>query len=233
MFIPNYTLRAAVRRWLFNLHDIITYASHHPYFMLKKRAQSETADYITSHMADAISSPSSREIMDIALAKAAVTEGYYLEFGVYKGGSISYMAKKCRKTVIHGFDSFEGLPTDWHGTLMKKGAFGRFKKLPKVPTNVTLHPGRFEDILPDWLERHPGPVAFIHIDCDLYTSTKAVLDALAPRIGKGTVVLFDEYFNYPNWKNHEFKAFQEYIAGSNKSYRYLAYSYFQVALQIL
>ena len=27
----------------------------------------------------------------------------------------------------------------------------------------------------------------------------------------GTVILFDEYFNFPNWERHEFKAFQEFV----------------------
>jgi hypothetical protein len=29
------------------------------------------------------------------------------------------------------------------------------------------------------------------------------------RLASGSVIVFDEYFNYPGWKVHEFKAFQD------------------------
>jgi len=51
-----------------------------------------------------------------------------------------------------------------------------------------------------------------------------VLDQLAPRLGPGAVIVFDEYFNYPNWERHEFKAFQEFIRDSGFSYRYLGFA---------
>ena len=37
------------------------------------------------------------------------------------------------------------------------------------------------------------------------------------------MIVFDEYFNYPNWQEHEYKAFQEYIGEEGRSYEYLAY----------
>ena len=36
----------------------------------------------------------------------------------------------------------------------------------------------------------------------------------------GTVVLFDEYWNYPGWRQHEFKAFREFIDRTGLTYRY-------------
>ena len=63
----------------------------------------------------------------------------------------------------------------------------RAASLPKVKENVELHKGWFNESLPPFLEQHPGPVAFIHVDCDLYSSTKTLLDLLAPRIRPGTV----------------------------------------------
>ena len=44
------------------------------------------------------------------------------------------------------------------------------------------------------------------------------------RIGPGTVIVFNEYFNYPGWQTHEFKAFQEFIAERSLSYRYLCFN---------
>jgi hypothetical protein len=49
----------------------------------------------------------------------------------------------------------------------------------------------------------------------------------------GTVIAFDEYFNHPNWQQHEFKAFQEYVEENNVSYEYLAYAATQAAVRII
>ena len=75
--------------------------------------------------------------------------------------------------------------------------------------------------------------AFVHIDCDIYSSTRDIFRALAPRIVVGTVLVFDEYFNYPDWQQHEFKAFQEFVAAHRVSHEYLAYSRIQVVVRIL
>jgi hypothetical protein len=85
------------------------------------------------------------------------------------------------------------------------------------------------------LAANPSPVSFLHIDCDLYSSTKTVLHYLGNRIRSGTVIVFDEYFNYVGWRNHEYKAFAEFIAASGLSYRYIGVvpSYQQVGVVIL
>lgn len=73
----------------------------------------------------------------------------------------------------------------------------------------------------------------MHIDCDLYNSTKTIFDNLAPRIKSGTIIVFDEYFNYPNWQQHEYKAFQEFVEDNNIKYEYIAIGYGQAAVKIL
>lgn len=40
----------------------------------------------------------------------------FLEFGVHNGSSINFFAKHYQKT-IYGFDSFDGLPESWGGTI--------------------------------------------------------------------------------------------------------------------
>ena len=101
-----------------------------------------------------------------------------------------------------------------------------------VPSNVTLHKGWFNDTIPKWKADHPGPLAFVHIDCDIYSSTKTILDMLADRIEPGTVIVFDDYFNFPNWENHEHKAFYEYLAANHAAYEPLAYARQQIAVKI-
>ena len=62
------------------------------------------------------------------------------------------------------------------------------------------------------------------MDCDLYSSTVTVLEHVGPRLVPGSVVLFDEFFNYPSWQDHEFKAWQEYVAKSGLRFSYFAYT---------
>ena len=191
----------------------------------------ETAKFIEKNMITTPVYNDRRRLLELALSRVKV-DGLYLEFGVGdKAESINFIAERVDKT-INGFDSFEGLPEDWFGNL-NKGQFATDKQLPDVRENVKLHVGLFEETLPDFVKTHNGQVAFMHIDCDLYASTKTVFDFLENKINAGTVMQFDEYFNYPGWKNHEFKAFQEFISKSGLSYEYLGYStLFQVAVII-
>jgi hypothetical protein len=93
-----------------------------------------------------------------------------------------------------------------------------------VRPNVILHKGWFDETLPDFVAENPGPVAFLHVDCDLYSSTKTIFQYVGDRIVPGTVIVFDEYFNYPGWREHEHKAFQELVQERNLKYRWLAYN---------
>src|SRR3712207_9470534 len=69
------------------------------------------------------------------------------------------------------------------------------------------------------LFRSKQPVAFLHADCDLYSSTKCILGNLGNRLVSGSIIVFDEYFNYPGWEQHEFRAFSEFVAERRLSYR--------------
>jgi hypothetical protein len=190
---------------------------------LQLRAKAQSLDYIEAHMRDALIF---RDRWDLLLHAAgrAPASGSMLEFGVADGASLRYVAARVRRP-FHGFDSFAGLPEDWSGTFEKKGKFGRAGHLPAVPANVTLHAGWFADTLPGFLAAHPGePVAFAHVDCDIYSSTATVLAHLAPRLVPGTVIVFDEYFNYPNWQRHEWRAFQEFVRDTGTGYAYLGFA---------
>ena len=142
--------------------------------------------------------------------------GLLLEFGVFRGRTITQIATRYPDRAVYGFDSFQGLPEDWDRPDLKfpTGTFG-MHGLPTVPANVTLVPGWFSDTLPSFVEAHASDtVALVHIDCDLYSSTTTVLKALAPMFIDGTVVVFDELFNYPNYHKHEFLALLEFLDAS-------------------
>jgi len=202
----------------------------HPKRILLEEAQRQSAEYAREHMRGAMILDRREEILDLALARAP-EDGVLLEFGVASGDSIRHLAGRTGRT-IHGFDSFQGLPEDWPGRHEGKGHYSTDGRLPEVPPTVRLHKGTFDDTLPAFLAKETGTAALIHMDCDLYTSTKTVLDALADRIAPGTVILFDEYFNFVGWREHEFKAFHEFLVESGLGYRYLAWSYQQAAVII-
>ena len=84
---------------------------------------------------------------------------------------------------------------------------------------VKLHVGLFNATLPDFLNEHKRDnvssdlrpfVAFAHIDCDLYSSTRYVLNVLSALVVPGTVLQFDEMIGWPGWETRgEFRALQE------------------------
>ncbi len=191
-------------------------------YSLQLRAREQSADYVEQHMADAMMFEERDALLTYCLDRAP-GDGLLLEFGVEKGGSIRALAGATSRPV-HGFDSFEGLPEDWAGTAEKRGKFSLGGRMPTVPANVFLHKGWFDQVLPGFLAANPGPVAFVHVDCDIYSSTRTVLWGLRERLRAGTVILFDEYFNYPNWRRHEFRAFQEFVQEFGVRYTYLGYS---------
>ncbi len=232
MFIANYGLKSLVQKAAMVARLPIAYSADHPYTGLKERAHRETLDFIIEQMPDSLAFDTPRELMHHALSRVTV-DGLYAEFGVNEGGTISYIAKQKPGRTIHGFDSFEGLPEDWSGNAMAAGYFNRKGRLPKVPSNVVLHPGWFDATAPKFAAENAGPIAFLHVDCDLYSSTKTIFDALGGRIVPGSVIMFDEYFNYPNWKAHEHKAFTEYQAATGRSFKYIGYSIQQVAVVAL
>ncbi|MCW2243990.1 class I SAM-dependent methyltransferase [Azospirillum canadense] len=162
----------------------------------------------------------------------ATLSGLVLEFGVRRGTSINQIAEAVPDDTVHGFDSFEGLPEAWVNE--PQGVLSTGKQLPPVPSNVVLHAGWFEDTLPHFLAAHGGPVRFVNVDSDIYSSAKTVLTALAPRFRVGTVLVFDEFIGNRTWRDDEYKAFHEYAKEHRASFEVVAVNLFtkQVAIRL-
>jgi hypothetical protein len=169
------------------------------------KAAYESAEYYERHFSTAPPFNSDLDLLSAA-TKISQPDGLVLEFGVASGRTINHIAKS-RSGPVFGFDSFEGLPEDWRSGY-ERGAFAG--DLPPVQSNVTLVKGWFNETLPPFLSANKGDVSLLHVDCDLYSSTKCVFDLLAERIRSGTVIVFDEFWNYPAWREHEIKAFDEF-----------------------
>ena len=162
--------------------------------------------------------------------QAAKVEGSVLEFGVRHANSTRQLASLAKQDV-HGFDSFEGIPEDWHDE--GRGSYSTKGVIPKVPSNIHLHAGWFDATLPKFLADNFENTRLINIDCDIYSSTKTVLELLAPRIVKGTVIIFDEYIGNEHWREDEFKAFQEAVKTYGWHYEYIAFSFFTKQVVVL
>lgn len=161
--------------------------------------------------------PSRFELHYDAIDHASV-DGLVLEFGVASGTSIRMLAERMSEYKIYGFDSFEGLPESWESK--SEGMFSR-TSLPEVPPNTELVVGWYDEVLEGFLKKTPGNVRYLHIDCDLYSSTAYVMTQLAKRIVAGTIIVFDEYWRYSGWTNHEFRALKEFCEENNATYEIL------------
>lgn len=139
---------------------------------------------------------------------AASHDGDVLECGVYFGRSLRVIAARTPGPV-HGFDSFQGLPEAWKEN-EGAGSYSTAGRLPSVRGNVQLHAGWFEDTLPAFFTGHSDPVRLLHIDCDIYSSTRTVLEHAGPRLVPGSVLVFDDFLGYPGYQAHELRAFQEF-----------------------
>lgn len=181
----------------------------------------KSSEYEKAHLKDVPDFKIREKFFRYALSKASVP-GMHLEFGVYKGDSINLLAKICPTTQFVGFDSFEGLPEAW-GVGSQKGSFSIKGLLPPVRKNVRLVKGYYDQSLPSFLEKNNEAVSFLHLDSDIYSSTKFVLNQLRDRIRPGTIIVFDDYLNYWGWEDNDFKAFMEYIDSlDDLSFEYIA-----------
>jgi predicted O-methyltransferase YrrM len=186
----------------------------------ERDAASSSAAYAAAHMYTARSFTDPESTLRYAL-EIAPRGGLALEFGVFAGRSLRIIAELRNGSAIFGFDSFKGLPEDYRSHV-RKGAFA-VDELPRVE-GAELVVGWFDETLPGFIAEHPGPVDFVHVDGDLYSSAVTVLDAVGPRLRPGSVLVFDEFFNYPGWQDHEFRAWEEWLARTGAAFEFEAYT---------
>ena len=166
-----------------------SHVSHRPPRVIRKVMIRETVDFIT-------------------------LDGLYLEFGVWNGESINYIAQVLPTKIIYGFDCWTGIPEDWNfnDKSFPKGSWSAGGRPPKPKPNVRFISGLFETTLPMFVAEHPNiPTAFVHIDSDLYASAKTIFKHMGSSFVPGTVILFDEYAS----NSGEKQAFDEWLEESN------------------
>jgi Macrocin-O-methyltransferase (TylF) len=160
-----------------------------------------------------------RELLYSAIATRIAHERVlYLEFGVYQGDSMRSWSRLLAnpQSLLHGFDSFEGLPEAWD-IERPKGTFSMDGRLPEFEdARIQLHRGWFEQTLPLFaIPDHERLV--VNMDADLYSSTKFVLNMLRQRIARGTIIIFDEFCD----RQHELRAFHEFLHETEMTFRFI------------
>lgn len=179
---------------------------------------------------------------DNSIRKFAITEALkfaskdslFLEFGVFKGDSINLFADLIsnKNFKIYGFDSFKGLKDAWITEKYNQpGTFSLKGNKPKVKKNVTLIDGWVEETLDKFLIENNNVIAFVHFDLDTYNSTSYVLKKLKKKLQKGSIILFDEFYGFPNWEKYEYKAFMEEFSETN--FKYIAFGTRQACVRII
>lgn len=114
-----------------------------------------------------------------------------------------------------------------------KGSLNLNGQIPeeiKDLSNVELIVGRVDDTLAEFISRHPFKISFVHMDLDIYSSTKYCLDKLKPLLQSGSIILFDEFHGYPGWKLHEYRAFMKTL--EREEYEILDFSELQCIIKI-
>jgi hypothetical protein len=140
-------------------------------------------------------------------------EGDYAEFGSCGAYTIALAHRAARqhkhRAKLWAFDSFQGLPK-WEGNEDEhpawregsmKTTLDEFHKkcaLKGIPREeYETVPGFYNESLPVMpADADPHDIALAYIDCDLYSSTKVVLEFLEPRLKHGMIIGLDDYFCY-------------------------------------
>ena len=132
------------------------------------------------------------ELFDAAWAAPA---GDIVEVGVYRGGSavVLHGVAKARGYTLWLYDTFTGIPyaDPDKGDTHQVGDFSDTSpdEVGRACPGAVVTVGTF----PDTLGPEPSRVALAHIDCDQYAAIYGALDALAPRMVSGGVIILDDY----------------------------------------
>jgi O-methyltransferase len=158
----------------------------------------------------------------------------YLEFGVFQGESMrKWITLNSRgESRFFGFDSFEGLPENWRPG-QARGCFNLNGIVPNVADQrVKFIKGWFENTVPPFARDFSAKNRLLlHLDADLYASTMLALLYFSPFMSKGTLLIFDEFYD----RDHEFKALGDWQKIYPKNFRIVAQigNYAKVCLELL
>jgi hypothetical protein len=120
--------------------------------------------------------------------------------------------------MLHGFDSFLGLPQDWSLEGHERGFFSTGGRPPDIDDpRVQFFVGWFDETLPAY-RWPPHEVLVIMLDADLYTSTSTVLSHVEERLAPGSYLYFDQFHH----RCDELRAFADLLDRTSFDFRLVA-----------
>jgi len=165
--------------------------------------------------------------------------GDVVEFGVFTGLSLSEFAKgdsfdnKGMLRRFVGFDSFEGLPpsAEEHARWQPRDCAINHGWHPLIPIGApvtadvtrnlfaacglpepTLYIGPFAETIARVIPSVHPSIALVHLDCDLYESTRDALALASPAFADGVMLMFDDWFHYRGHPDKgQSRAFTEFL----------------------
>ena len=111
---------------------------------------------------------------------------------------------------------------EYYGSWSHYPYFDLNGKLPELNSNIKPVIGWVDDTLDDFLKKHNPKINFVHMDMDTYSPTKFTLEKIKPYLVKGSVIVFDELYQYIGWEEGEYKALYEVF--NEDEFSYLAFN---------
>lgn len=170
-------------------------------------------------------------------------DGDYAEFGSCGGKTFAlayhYSRRQGHQVKLWSFDSFQGLPATqeskdkhlrWVAESMATSLdeFHAICNTNGIPRDAyCVVPGFYEQTLAKMLpENPPENICLAYIDCDLYSSTKVVLEFLLPRIKHGMIIAFDDYFCWSKSQISGERMAMLELLSKNKRWKLVPYMHF-------
>jgi O-methyltransferase len=194
-------------QYVLGLHhrEVIDFSQPH-----RSKEVARVREIVTSWSTQTMGVDEAYLIRSAVLATAKV-DGDLAEVGVFRGGTARVICEAKGNRPLHLFDTFEGLPEPGQiDTAFRKGEYAcsleRVKAFLTDCPAVEYYKGRFPGTASSLGNR---AFSFVHLDVDLYESTREALEFFYPRLQQGGIIVSHDYVEFPGVRH----AFDEFFAG--------------------
>jgi hypothetical protein len=219
VFDPRWTMGIPIRNWLVRTGEHLNSKSM---YYVKGIARYLEVGYLVRKMGHRLNGvqwvPERRDLRNLIGGEVGDKPVLYLEFGVYRGGSMRHWSKMLTHpdSILHGFDSFEGFPEDYHmvARIADKKELSTGGEIPVIDDpRVRFFKGFYDESLPGYqIPEHK--LLVLNFDCDLYSSTQCVFKYIGRYIVPGTSLYFDEFCQTQD----ELRSFMEFRSSSPRKF---------------
>lgn len=138
-------------------------------------------------------------------------DNLFIELGVFSGLTLDLINRNTGNLKVYGFDTFTGLPEDWASSngniLYEKDYFST--PVPSDTDKNKFIVGKIEDTLLNFLSEKKQKIKFIHLDLDLYSSSKYAFNIIFDYLDDEAIIVVDDIYNFSSWDEHSIKSLSE------------------------